>query len=55
MLKWKCFSKEIKAILDESKSEGGLSKTGFEDKKEYFNETWENKAETWSDDVDTKI
>ena len=38
----RCFSKEIKAILDESKSDDGLSKTDFENKKEYFNETCGN-------------
>ena len=41
-LKRRCFAKGIKAILDELKSDGGLSKTDFENKKEYFSETYEN-------------
>ena len=41
-LKRRSFSKEINEILNESKSDVGLSKANFENKKDYFNEHWEN-------------
>ena len=40
ILKRRAFSNEFTAVLNEAKSETGLSKEAFKEKKEYFEHNW---------------